>query len=763
MRSQILRILHALACVLMVACVAQAQEINGTVTDPSGAVIPGAAVRVTSDGKVVADARSDNQGNYSIHLAQDCVSCRLTVSADGFTTPVRDITLVQAGHLVMPVRLQIAARPESVNIEAKSLPFVDQLDMSDVRDSTAKDVGEALTEVDGVYKIRKAGIANDVVVRGLQQGNINVLIDGAHIFAACPGHMDPAAQHVDFAEVERVDISKGAFDVTRSGSLGATVNVVTKTPPLGFRLTPSMAFGSSAFVNPSLTSSFGNESFRVLAGYSYRSSDPYKDGLGRSFLTYANYSAAGFARKSFEINTGWFETEFSPSQRQKVTLGYARQEGGLVLYPYLTMDADSDHADRFSLKYEIRDLPADVRAIRTQIYFTQVKHFMSDSQRSSALNGHWTMASDASTRAIGGQMEADMGRDATFGFESYYRNWNVLGYMTMMGMVGPASPSVPDVGTNVVGVFATYHHAFSDRIKLTGGVRFDHDSMSADSANLSTDAYFNYQGTRSSRAADVYPSGNLRLLYALPRHIELFAGAGTTGRIPDAEERYFSRTSMTSVNVGDPNLPIVRNTEATAGAIYRRGASYIKPTLFYSNINNYILVNNQPLVDPMAMGPKSARSYTNVDAHIYGGELSYAFGLRAGFSLTGGGAYSKGTNDRKPVDGVLDTHLPEMPPLRTWVALRYTRKFAFAELGGTGVSRQNLVSTDLQETPTAGYGLMNVKLGFSYRKWSASMMVDNLLNRYYYEHLSYYRDPFASGVKIPEPGRNVFSQLRYAF
>ncbi len=43
------------------------------------------------------------------------------------------------------------------------------------------------------------------------------------------------------------------------------------------------------------------------------------------------------------------------------------------------------------------------------------------------------------------------------------------------------------------------------------------------------------------------------------------------------------------------------------------------------------------------------------------------------------------------------------------------------------------------------------------------MMVDNLLNRFYYENLSYYRDPFASGVKIPEPGRNFFGQPRYSF
>lgn len=88
-------------------------------------------------------------------------------------------------------------------------------------------------------------------------------------------------------------------------------------------------------------------------------------------MTYANYNASGLAQKSFDINTGWLETEFSPSQTQKFTLGYERQQAGLILYPYLSMDAASDNAKRVSLKYEIRDLPAGVHAIRMQTYVAE--------------------------------------------------------------------------------------------------------------------------------------------------------------------------------------------------------------------------------------------------------------------------------------------------------------------------------------------------------------------------------------------------------
>ena len=38
-----------------------------------------------------------------------------------------------------------------------------------------------------------------------------------------------------------------------------------------------------------------------------------------------------------------------------------------------------------------------------------------------------------------------------------------------------------------------------------------------------------------------------------------------------------------------------------------------------------------------------------------------------------------------------------------------------------------------------------------------------LSRRYYVEHLSYWRDPFRSGVRVPEPGRNVFANLAVRF
>lgn len=91
-----------------------------------------------------------------------------------------------------------------------------------------------------------------------------------------------------------------------------------------------------------------------------------------------------------------------------------------------------------------------------------------------------------------------------------------MDYMNLGGMMS-MNQALPNVDTNLAGVFADYHHSFSDRLRVSGGLRFDHTSMSTGVPGLDTDLYFAYQNTRNTSHTDNYGSGNLRLSYSLPR------------------------------------------------------------------------------------------------------------------------------------------------------------------------------------------------------------------------------------------------------
>jgi iron complex outermembrane receptor protein len=654
---------------------------------------------------------------------------------------------------------------EDLETKAKREVYQEGLEMREVRESAAKDAGEALARLEGVWKLRKGGIANDIVLRGFQGGNINTLIDGVRIFGACPGHMDPAAFHVDFAEVERVEMTKGAFDLTNQGSLGGSVNIVRKRSSPGFHLSPSVQWSSFGFINPSVNGSVGNERIEVQAGYSFRTSQAFRDGRGQRITAIGGYRPAFFDDDAFRIHTGWAQLRFSPAKNQAGELAYTRQHGANILYPYLLMDSPYDIADRLSARYEFRELSGALERVQINGYYTAVNHWMTDEKRLSSLQARdvFSMATFARTRAAGGRADFFLRRGWTFGVESFQRNWNALNSMRSMMMVLDQD-IIPNVNTTILGAYADWKYNLTERLRIGAGARIDTANMYVRKQSPELALYRAFKGVDNLSRRDTNPSAQVNVNYGLTESLELFAGAATTVRIPDAQERFFSQRRMGSDWVGNPGLRPVRNAEANLGLAWRRKAFYVKPTLFYSNLSGLIVVHNQVrrFALPGVMNMTS-RSYENIDARQYGGELTYGIPLGSRWIVTGGVSYVRGSKDAAPALGIFSTNLPEMPPLRARSAVRYGTRRWFAEVEGIAARAQRRTDLDLRETPTAGYGTANIKAGLHAWKLNITAGIDNVFNRYYLEHLSFQRDPFRNGARLPEPGRLFFLNVGYAF
>ena len=749
--------------------------LSGTVADPSGARVPGARVHLAMQGGEDAIlVAANHEGVFrAVNLTPGTYS--VVVEAAGFGTFSKTgLNLASGSAVTLDIVLAIPSLSEQVTVTAKapagegaietsSRNSHEVLEIREVRESGAKDVGEALASLDGLSKIRKAGIANDIVLRGFQQGNLNVLIDGLRINGACPGHMDPSASHIDFAEIEDVEVVKGPFDIRNQGSLGGTVNVITKKLANGFSLTPSFSAGSFGFANPSLMSSFSAERLHLLGGYSYRRSDPFVDGSGRNVTSYGNYTQAGRDNPAFDINTGWGSVGYDIAWNQSVEVAYTHQSGGLTLYPSLTMDAPYDKADRLTANWSLRELKGVIKQVRVQSYFSRVKHWMTDELRTSAAGAPlgFNMGTFASTKNFGGRVEAELAH-TIIGAESYDRGWDAVGSMRM-GMMYSASHSMPDART-VAGGFYTQHRQNFGRLTVTLGGRLDTSSSAALARDVNTDLYWAYHGTRSTSTSDLSPSGTLSATYLLPKGVELFAGVGSTVRLPDPEERYYEARRMGSDWVGNPLLQPARNNETDIGINIRGKSFTLRPTFFYSRLEDFIAIDLQAKLHPlMSVMNASARSYENVDARMYGGEVAYSVGFSRSLLLSGGLSYTRGIQYAKPSAGLLKTDMAEMPPLHSRASLRYGRSIFFAEVNAIAAARQDRIDAALQEQPTAGYALLGAKAGIHHKQWNIAAGIDNLTDRFYYEHLSYQRDPYRSGARMPEPGRAFFVNVSRTF
>jgi len=169
--------------------------------------------------------------------------------------------------LTIDITLTIRGTAEQVTVTARRRTS-SALEGRDIKESAARDVGEALTSVEGLSKVRKGGIANDVVLRGSSRATLTSWWTGRESSARAQSHGSPAF-HVDFAEVQEVVITKGAFDVKNEGSLGAWSKSPAKKRP-GFHVLPSLSTGSFGFINPAVTASVSNGKIDALLGYSFR-------------------------------------------------------------------------------------------------------------------------------------------------------------------------------------------------------------------------------------------------------------------------------------------------------------------------------------------------------------------------------------------------------------------------------------------------------------------------------------------------------------
>ena len=74
------------------------------------------------------------------------------------------------------------------------------LDIREVRETPARDVGEALKVIEGISAVRKGAIANDIVLRGFQRDNINTValqkLHETRLIAIHHGQIRIYAEHI---------------------------------------------------------------------------------------------------------------------------------------------------------------------------------------------------------------------------------------------------------------------------------------------------------------------------------------------------------------------------------------------------------------------------------------------------------------------------------------------------------------------------------------------------------------------------------------
>jgi hypothetical protein len=212
-------------------------NIYGTVTDESGAVLPGAAVTLTSDlGNRSTTTSSAGEFRF---LNLDRGQYKVSVAIPGFTTLTRDVTVTTGENVNLTFAAKVAQQEETVTVTAET-PLVDTKKRGTGTTLTteelsavpnARDPWGVLRNVPGVLldRVNIAGNENgqqaSVAGKGSSTSDKMWNLDGLAVTDMSATGASPT--YFDFEAFNEINVSTGGNDLAvQSG--GININLTTK-------------------------------------------------------------------------------------------------------------------------------------------------------------------------------------------------------------------------------------------------------------------------------------------------------------------------------------------------------------------------------------------------------------------------------------------------------------------------------------------------------------------------------------------------------
>lgn len=677
--------------------------------------------------------------------------------------------------LTFAILSSLVAAPLWAGEEAELAPItVEGKKLTDVSGEEVKsaDLAEALSkEVPDISIVRRSGIANDIILRGQKKDNINILIDGAKVYGACPNRMDPPTSHIVTHNIDSIEITEGPYDVENFGTLSGAVKITTKKPEKGFAGEVNLNLGRWGYRKASTTLKGGTDRFKALVTLSGETSEQYEDGDGNNFPqqienffgtsdTPRQYKDRYLDQDAYTKRSFMGKFYLDVTDDQELQMSYTANRSDDVLYPTTPMDALYDNSDILDLNYKIKHLGALSKSLEIQYYHSRVEHPMSTFFRkaSGPVDSENEKRNSLEAKIQGLKLtnafDLNPTTEITYGIDLSRRNWD--GHYEGLGKQAPIDGlvSIDDTDTDNRAVFFVWDQDFSD-FNLRAGARYDDTSIEpgGKAANQPSNDYYAL-------------SGYLFGTYQAGQSSKLFAGIGRSHRVPDARELYFRGSNIINkkpVNpqIGSPDLDQTSNTEIDLGMESEYQDLNLKTKLFYSWLQDYIYFNSD----------KKVHKFENIDAVIYGLDISGSYFMTDDLYADFGLAWLRGKKD-KPLAGQSDTDLAEIPPLKFNLALNYDYMYnssARAEL--VAADTWDKFDADNGEQKIGAWAVLNLKVKhYVNRRFEITAGVDNLFDRTYavsntYKDLTLLSATGGDDVVmlLNEPGRYYYVNTTFKF
>ena len=650
------------------------------------------------------------------------------------------------------------------------VPSIRILDREDLPAVSTGDGADLLRGVAGVTVGRMGGHGLEPRVRGLGEGNLNVLVDGAYIHGGCPNRMDPPSSFATPNAFDEVIVIKGVQTMRFGpGGTAGTVLFQRNVPELpetrSLQAEIAASYGSwHKQPEFGVDATWAGSGFFLRAQGGVRSFDSYEDG------------SAETVRSAFDSEHLNLMLGFGRATTGQVELGLEAIRTDDALFAGAGMDSPEDSGDTYRLKFHRSKELVGLVDLSVDLYYSGVDHLM-DNYSLRPLTAPMAMRVPSTSDTFGGTASADRviskSLELTIGLDYQENVRDALRYagpnIDSVGML--QSVMWPDASLAQGGLFLEGQQLLGEKSRLVFGGRVDRFTARADKAdvkpagmNRSPNQLFEYYyGSQADRWSASEVSGLLRYERLVRPELTFFTGLSRSARAADTTERYLGSNNMAPPKrwVGNPQLEVAKHHQLDVG-FASPGQRFTWSVIgFIDEVEDFILRDRAHFQEGV-LRDDNATIYRNVEARLLGLELegSHGFGDHLGISGIVSGVRGENRSDDRPI--------AQIPPLQGWLQLDYgTERWGAAVIFRWAASQTRVdddpstgSGQDLGET--AGYGVLDLSGRYRIVQSLALIAgVDNVFSRTYANHLNrgnlFDPDP----VRINEPGRTFWIRLSW--
>ncbi len=646
--------------------------------------------------------------------------------------------------------------------------------------SAGMDNGDLLRLFPGGNRNSNGPVTSISQYRGLFGAQNNVSIDGIGYKSGCPNWMDSPLSAITRSLTQSVTLHRGLGSVAViEEGLGGSIEIAARRQ--GF--SEQEKWGTFGYIEADYGSNANSWGGVLYTGTNNQ--DNWFD-LAVSLDKGDDYDFAGGTVAASEYDRKQYRFGYGHRfDRADVNVGAVINRTGESGTPALPMDIIYIDSEQYSFGVETHGAQGD---LSLKINTLSVEHVMNNftlRPPPTAMNG---MKAKRSTLAVGDSGDFKLTYDRRFGKSDFLFGMDGKSEDHDADLSNPANQMFhitmfDEVERDRYGVFAQATRAVGDW-GIEAGLRYNKVSMDAGEvggnlAMMGNNMMSMSQQDRLDALAKAFNDSvrnkkddQLSALLQASRQIggaRLNLGLGRKVRSPSYQERYLwlpmeatSGLADGHTYIGDIDLKPETSTELTAGIDFSIGRFKLTPEAYYRDVDNYIQgvpsTNMIANMFALMMSGRLPLQYANVDAKLYGLDMGYEFEINSTWLLRGNLGYVRG----KRTD--VSENLYRIAPLSSFVELTYQRENYFIAMESVAASRQNKVSVYNDEKPSAGWGILNLRGGYSFGKsLDIDLGVENIFNKAYQDHLGGYNRVAGSDVPMRErlysKGRNYYIRL----